>query len=381
MAKLTQAFVKRVECEEGKSKQEFVDDEIKGFFLEVRSSGGKTYYLRSIDTDKKRKYTKLGDAKVLTLADARIKALKLKKAIEDGKDVIIDTPKAENKVPTLKEFYHDFYLPFIQKHVKSWISNDSMMRIHILPVFGSKKMDEIKKHEIMKAHHDMIEKKKKKPSTANKFLIFLSQAYTIALDLEIDGISENPAKRVKPFSENNERQRFLNKKEVKRLIAAVNESQNPNLKYVIPFLILTGARRGEVLRARWSDINLEMKLWTIPTSKNGKKRVLPISQSLHELILSIPKSSPTYLFPSPKTGKPQNDVYRSWDHARTKAKLKDVRMHDLRHSFASALVNSRRSLYEVQTLLGHSTSTMTQRYAHLSNESLMSAASCAGSLL
>lgn len=381
MAKLTQAFIKRIECEEGKSKQEFVDDEIKGFFLEVRLGGGKTFYLRTIDKDKKRKYTKLGDAKVLSLADARIKALKLKKAIEDGKDVIIDTPKQENKVPTLKEFYLDYYLPFIQKHVKSWRHNDSLMRVHILPVFGTRKMDGIKKHEIMKAHNDMIEKKKKKPSTANKFLIFLSQAYTIALDLEIDGINENPAKKVKPFTENNERQRYLTKKEAKKLMHAVKESQNPNLQYIVPFLILTGARRGEVLRAKWSDINLEMRLWTIPTSKSGKKRILPISEALLELIRSIPKLSAIYLFPSPKTGKPQNDFYSSWNRARIKAGIKDVRLHDLRHSFASALVNSGRSLYEVQMLLGHSNMKMTQRYAHLNNESLMNAASCASKLL
>ena len=83
----------------------------------------------------------------------------------------------------------------------------------------------------------------------------------------------------------------------------------------------------------------------------------------------------------PKTNLPQNDVYQAWNNARIKANLKDVRMHDLRHSFASQLVNSGRSLYEVQTLLGHSSIKMTQRYAHLSNESLMSAVSCAGKLL
>lgn len=122
-------------------------------------------------------------------------------------------------------------------------------------------------------------------------------------------------------------------------------------------------------------------IWTIPTSKSGKKRMVPISPQLYEVLTKIPKVSTIYLFPSKKTGKPQNDVYRSWDQARIKAGLKDVRIHDLRHSFASILVNSGRSLYEVQQLLGHSSINMTQRYAHLSNESLMKAASCAGKLL
>ena len=226
----------------------------------------------------------------------------------------------------------------------------------------------------------MVQVKKLKPSTANKFLIFLSQAYTIAIEYELEGITDNPASKVKPLQENNAKERFISKREAKRLILAVNESQNPNLKYIIPFLLLTGARRGEVLKAQWKEFNTLTMVWTIPTSKNGKKRHVPISPKLYELIQTIPRRS-IYLFPSPKTGIPQNDIYKAWDHARRKAGLKDVRLHDLRHSFASALVNAGRSLYEVQTLLGHSSLKMTQRYAHLSNESLMKAVSCASKLL
>ena len=146
-------------------------------------------------------------------------------------------------------------------------------------------------------------------------------------------------------------------------------------------MILTGARKSEVLKAKWKDIDMYNMMWTIPTSKSGKKRYIPISNELHKLILQIPKRKNIYLFVSPKTNLPQNDVYQAWNNARIKANLKDVRMHDLRHSFASQLVNSGRSLYEVQTLLGHSSIKMTQRYAHLSNESLMSAVSCAGNLM
>jgi integrase len=121
--------------------------------------------------------------------------------------------------------------------------------------------------------------------------------------------------------------------------------------------------------------------WTIPVTKNGKKRILPLTPQLLELYNSIPKDDSPYLFASPATGKPYVTIYNSWNSARIKAELPEVRIHDLRHSYASALVNNGRSLYEVQTLLGHSTSAMTQRYAHLSNESLMNAASCAATLV
>lgn len=146
------------------------------------------------------------------------------------------------------------------------------------------------------------------------------------------------------------------------------------------FLILTGARRSEVLRSQWVDIDFTNRIWTIPITKNKKVRKVPISDTLMELLQSIPKES-KYLFPTNTKLGHYKDIYRTWDIARRKAGICDVRLHDLRHSFASMLVNSGRSLYEVQTLLGHSSIKMTQRYAHLSDESLHKAVSCAGKLL
>ena len=282
---------------------------------------------------------------------------------------------------TLREFYSNYYLPYIKQHVKSYKANDSSFRNHILPVFGDVPMDMIKKIEIMRAHNELVEKKKLKPSSANKFLIFLSQAYRLAKDFELEGVVDNPVHGIKLFEENNEVQRFLTRSEARRLLVSVYESENKSLKYIIPMLILTGARKGEVLKARWCDFDEVQMHWIIPTSKNGKKRALPLTPAFYELYKQIPKKSPIYLFPSPVTNIPYLCIYRTWDVARKRAGLRDVRMHDLRHSFASELVNRGRSLYEVQILLGHSTSKMTQRYAHLSNESLMQAASCAQRLI
>nr|WP_229855274.1 site-specific integrase [Candidatus Sulfurimonas marisnigri] len=173
---------------------------------------------------------------------------------------------------------------------------------------------------------------------------------------------------------------FLSKTQAKRLLQEVNKSQNEHLKYIIPMLLLTGARKREGLDATWSDFDMLNNLWTIPITKNGKKRILPITPPLKDLLAQIKKQT-KYLFASPKTKKPYVSIFQSWNTARIKANLPEVRIHDLRHTYASALVNAKCSLYEVQVLLGHSTAKMTQRYAHLSNESLMNAASCAGRLL
>ena len=379
---LNKAFVSRIKCEESKSKQEFYDNEIKGFSLEVRANGTKTYYIRTKGADGKRVAKKLGDAKVISVKDARAKAIKLKRKIESQVDNL--TLEAENsgQTMTLEEFYNDHYLPYIKKQIKSYETNISVFKNHILPAFGLKNMVEIKKSEIITLHSNMVQKKKLAPATANKVLIFISHAFNVAMQLEIKGIEVNPASKIKPYLLNNAREKYLTKEEAARLIEVINQTQqNIHLKYIIPMLILTGARRGEVLKAKHEDFNLNQLCWTIPTSKSGKKRVLPITPQLLELYKSIPKDDTPYLFASAKSKKPYVTIYVSWNSARTRAGLKDLRMHDLRHSFASALVNNGRSLYEVQTLLGHSTSKMTQRYAHLSNENLMKAASCAETLV
>ncbi len=381
---LTKAFVKRAKCQNGKTKEEYYDKELTGFILEVRSSGAKSFNLRTT-VNKKRISRKVGDAKVMDIEVARIKALKLKRALEEQKDILLGkSAKSENKASTLTlgSFYEAYYLPHIKKHIKSYATNISVFKNHILPKFAKTPMNMIKKQDVMQLHCDMVQKKHLAKATANKVLIFLSSAYNVALEYEVEGVSQNPTKGIKEYKLNNQRQRYLTKEEAQRLLDAINQTeQNIHLKYIVPMLILTGARKGEVLRARYEDFNLNQLTWTIPISKSGKKRILPITPQLLELYNSIPKTNGEYLFASPVTGKPYVSIYNSWNSARTKAGLKDVRMHDLRHSFASALVNSGRSLYEVQTLLGHSTSTMTQRYAHLSNESLMNAASCASLLL
>jgi len=147
------------------------------------------------------------------------------------------------------------------------------------------------------------------------------------------------------------------------------------LKYIIPMLILTGARKREVLTARWEDFDLEKSIWRIPMSKSGKPRYVPLSESTKKILSAVPRLDGTnFVFPNPETLEPYVSFYYAWDTARRAAGLSDVRVHDLRHSFASFLVNAGRSLYEVQRILGHAQISTTQRYAHLSQESLLSAA-------
>jgi integrase len=151
------------------------------------------------------------------------------------------------------------------------------------------------------------------------------------------------------------------------------------LQYIVLFLIYTGARKREVLDARWRDIDWAQRSWRIPKTKSGKVRHVPLSTGaikvLEHLKLNIRNGylDEQAIFANPKTGVPFVSFFYSWNNARIRAGLPEFRIHDLRHSFASYLVNAGRSLYEVQELLGHADIKTTSRYAHLSRERLVAA--------
>jgi integrase len=192
------------------------------------------------------------------------------------------------------------------------------------------------------------------------------------------GVDQEPHRRCAAFEENNQKGRYLTKDEVRRLYAATVASENEMLQYIVPMLILTGARKREVLDATWVDFDCARRLWRIPTCKAGKARHVPLSEGMLALLASIPRfPGCPFVVPNPKTLRPYVSIFASWRTARNAAGIPDVRVHDLRHSYASFLINAGRSLYEVQKLLGHTQVRTTQRYAHLSQATLLDAANSA----
>lgn len=203
--------------------------------------------------------------------------------------------------------------------------------------------------------------------------------FNLAKRWEVEGVEHNPTDRYTIKQPKQHRERYLDRAETQRLIAALEHSKNPQLKYIVPLLLLTGARKREALDARWQDMDFERRFWRIPFTKSGRERYVPLSDAVLALLARVPRYDRCdWVFPNPKTLKPYRAIYHSWHTARTQAGLSDVRMHDLRHSFASFLVNAGCSIYDVQKLLGHANVSMTQRYSHLSQERLLTAANVAG---
>lgn len=375
VAILSTKVVNDLYCPNGKPKIDVHDASCKGLMLEIRESGGKTWYLRYRDGRGRQRQFRIADANDISLSQARKRVNKLRARIALGDDPLADR-EIRRAVPTFAEFVSDRYLPFVKHDKRSWKSDDSYLRNHLLPAFGKHLLDGIVKHEVISFHHGMREAGYA-PGTANRCLVLLRYIFNLALRWDTPGITKNPTQGVFLFQDEKKCERYLTREEAQRLCTELERSANPQLRHIIPMLILTGARKREVLDAKWEDFDLEHSQWRIPFSKVGL-RYVPLSLGVLQLLALIPKRDDMpYLFPSPKTDRPFCSIFYSWNTARRQAGMPELRIHDLRHSFASFLINSGRSLYEVQKILGHTQIRTTQRYAHLSQETLLDAANAA----
>ena len=282
-----------------------------------------------------------------------------------------------------KPFVCEQYMPHALATRRAAEQDWGLFYNHLFPVFGEMTLCEISKTNISGF---MLKKRQSgyKASTCNRLLARLKATLSYAQEIEVPGFDKNPAFGFRQYQEPPHLDRFLSQIEAKRLLESIALSDSPILKFIVPFLLVTGARKSEAMKAEWSHIDFAIRQWVVPISKSGKPRYIPLSNSainiLNDLkVFTESKLGETkYVFPNIITGKPYTQLFYPWDVARKRAGLADVRMHDLRHSFASALVNEGMTLYDVKEILGHANISTTQRYAHLSNQRLMNAASKAG---
>ena len=377
---LTPSNVDSAKCPADKRKLDLFDERTKGLLLEVRVTGGKTYYIRYTSARGKVCQLKLADARDVTLAQARQLADQTRNKLAMGEDP--KEAKADQRaVPTFAKFVEEDFLPHIKTYKRSWGSDVSLLNNHLLPALGHLHMDIIARRDVQRLLTSRLDMGKA-PGTCDRMLILARHVFNCAIKWKTPGVKANPAKEVDLLKVDNKRERFLSEEEVRRLYSAVVVSDNPMLKYIVPMLLLTGARKREVLDARWEDFDVDNRLWRIPFTKSGRPRTVPMSDGVMSVLDTVPRiAGSPYVFPNPDTKKPFVTIHYTWDTARKRAGLRDVRMHDLRHSFASILINSGRSLYEVQHLLGHTQVKTTERYAHLQQDTLMTAANVVANLV
>jgi integrase len=360
---ITAQFVRSATCPPGRAKIDYFDGGQRGFMLEVRCSGGKTFYQRYRDPKGRERQFRIGPADVLTLSQARQHARKIAAAVILGDDPLVQK-ELIRAVPRFREFVTESYLPYARACKRSWRTDETLLRMHVMPSIGARHLDEIEP-EAIAALINRMRDRDYAIGTMNRVLVLVKRLFNLARQWRTPGVANNPGAALKLGPEVM-RTRYLSSEELKRLIHSLAVDENRVAAQAILLLLLTGARRNEITHARWQHVDLTAKTLLVPLSKSGKPRTIVLGASAIALLGALERSAGNpYVFPSPLTGRPSPSLWFPWQRIRTRACLADVRLHDLRHSFASCLVNRGVSLYVVQQLLGHLHVRATERYAHV----------------
>lgn len=273
---------------------------------------------------------------------------------------------SSKKKPMTFDEMADCYLNDYAKIQKSsWRHDMYRLEAQLKPFFGSMKLNEVTPLLIEKYRAERLKTGVSK-STVNRELAIMKKMFNLSIDWKL--ATENPVKKVKFFSEkDNLKERILTKEEEGRLLVASAE----HLKPILIAGLNTGMRLGEILSLKWGQIDFEKELVRVEKTKSGKIRYVNINSVLSKTLenLKAENGEGEFLFTNPKTGQPLKDVKTAFKSACRRANIKNLRFHDLRHTFASRLVESGVDLITVKELLGHSTVKITERYTH-PNQSL-----------
>jgi integrase len=347
------------------------DNEISGFGVRIFASGAVSFALNYSFQRQERRIA-LGRYPVMNLAQARIKALKFKSQIADGIDPLEDR-REDREAPTVL----DLRLDYLERHARPYkrpssIRDDQRMLDIVAGALGKKRVDAVTRRDIESLHQQF----QATPYRANRILALLHKMFRLAVQWEWR--TDNPCSGIQKFHED-KRVRRLDPDEMSRFAAALDayEKRGPEAKRIVDairLIMLTGSRKSEVLKATWDQFDLSRGIWSKPSHETKQRRLetIPLNEAAWNLVRSLERDGPL-LFPGRKEGQPIAELKWSWSEICKLAKIKNLRVHDLRHHFASELVNSGASLYLVGKLLGHSQPSTTQRYAHADDDPLRKA--------
>ncbi|WP_377509676.1 tyrosine-type recombinase/integrase [Octadecabacter sp. R77987] len=370
MAKLTTRYVESITPKDG----EIIlwDDDLGGFGLRCYPSGRKVYVVQYKLHGRTRRRT-LGKHTVVTSDEARKQAKLVQADVARGAD-----PSAERKArlrsPTIKELGKRFLKEHVELHCKPTTLYDyrNLLRGVVNPVLGGIKVSEITFGDIQNFHL----KRRETPYQANRGVMVLSKMLNLAEDWGLRPMNTNPARRIKRYPEV-EKKRYLNDDEQERLggvlVDALKSGEISRYAFAAFYLlILTGCRLGEIQKLRWDYVtptHLEL-----PDSKTGRRRI-PLPREARAMIETLERreGNPFVILGERGEGY-YNDLQKPWRRVRERAGLEDVRLHDLRHTYASVAVMNGIDPFTLKEILGHKNLTTTLRYVHLSDDAVQKAA-------
>jgi integrase len=356
------------------------DDAVKGFGVRITAAGGRAFilnYRRKLDGRERR--VTIGSFPDWGTTAAREEAKHLKRAIDGGADPVGEQEenRAAATVADLCARFERDYLP--RNRPTTQRVYRQQIRTDILPAFARTKVAAVSHADVDGFHHRLSARA---PTHANRTIAVLSRMFSLAVRWGWSG--DNPCKGVERNQEN-KRHRYLTSAELTRLSEALTGLRDQNAANAVRLLLLTGARQGELLAAKWSDIDFEASIWTKPaaTTKQAALHRVPLSAAAVQLLTEMRAQADDdaeWIFPA-RGGGHRPHVNQTWIELRKAAKLNGVRLHDLRHTYASVLASAGLSLPVIGALLGHATPVTTARYAHLFDDPLRAATERASAII
>jgi len=356
------------------------DSEIGGFGCRVTAAGARAFVLnyRRKSDGTERRYT-IGLWPAWSAPAAREEAKRLKREVDSGGDPVGDR-RAERAAPTVA----DLGARFLEEHVAklsphSQTEYGSMPRSEVEPALGKLKVAAVEFEHVERLHARIS---KRAQVRANRVLTMMSRMFTLAIKWKLR--TDNPCRGVERNREH-QRRRYLKPDELPRLTKALAEYPNQQIADILRLLLFTGARKGEVLSATWDQFDLRAGLWVKPhnATKQRREHRVPLNAPARQLLQRLRKDSDgsPWVFPGRGGRQPREDLKYAWARICKAAGIGGLRIHDLRHSYASALASAGFSLPVIGALLGHVNPVTTSRYSHLFDDPLRLATERVGAIL
>jgi len=372
MSKTFRALISKTVVDRMQPGDTVWDTQLKGFGAR-RQTHSISYIMKAFADGRQRWITIGKHGQPWTPATARKRALELK----INPDTVAREERKNLQLSDVVEEFRQEHFPKLRASTRD--AYEIMLSTHILPALGDASLRGLKHRDVAQYHAT----KAHSPRSANFSLAVLSKLLAWAEDNGYRDLNSNPCGRIKRFEET-KRERFLSSDELHALGAAIetNEASGKISIYAaaaLRLLVFTGCRLNEILTLEWQYVDLDRQCLFLPTSKTGKKTVT-LNQQACTVLSDLPKvQSNPYVIVGRKNGAHLVNLSKPWQLVRTAAELNDVRIHDLRHSFASVAASEGASLQVIGKLLGHTQAATTARYAHLTDDALKRTAEGVGS--
>lgn len=345
------------------------DDLVTGFGVRRTSTGTTAFFLNYVIDGRERRMT-IGGYPAWGVAAARERAKDLRKQVDAGVDPLDQKEQARAEL-TVAELWAQYAVEVLPRKASSSQRNErSMWDRLILPALGRKQISKVNALDVRQLHRRISEAT---PAQANRVLASIRHVFNIAIE-EWRLLHTTPVPK-KLANDEFGRERYLSLDERTRFFAALDSRQDTPSLLALRFLFLTGARRGQVLKAKWEEFDLDEAVWVKPSSHNKNKRPhrVPISLGAIDVLRRARRlSNVDYVFPG-HSGEALVEIKRLFKAVRIEAGIENFRIHDIRHSYASFLVSDGASLPMIGKLLGHTQVSTTNRYAHLEDSPLRQA--------